>query len=472
MDLKKMIVRMMEQRGLSKAGLAYALGYKSATSVTRVMDGTCGKESAGVFLQRMLSCAPLALTAEEKRDLVSCLDSRELGEENEGLYDAFAYLLENMYRTRCEPVFRELIMDKAQEACGEFVRTGIVLFNSVDEGLSWEIRRAMEKQPFPITIDHYILMAQSLTRLPGMVKAVLPLLHTSNYRCRTVSIPEEGACRGIFGADAALMTFEYRGGEEKQYLCYMYGDKGAVTIPLPRHVEAEDLFFPMENIRQVNGEGVPNPMEGMDRYLSFCCDLERDHAVYQVKPSLGMEQIPSDILINASMDEEGRLPEDLKGLAPLLEYREKNLLSKKKAQYHVFKEEEMKRFVLTGRMNDHPALLRAFTPPERVRILRRLEDRNRKNSNVHLLFFKEGDRWLDDEVTLYEDAGLSIIKPGTDYSPGGHHSETLLVGPAEFLEAYKSFYLNRLLRARCRDGKESAAILRSLIEEAEKLCEG
>ena len=471
MELKKMLVRMMERRGLSKAGLAYALGYKSATSVTRVMEGACGRESAGEFLQRILSCAPLALTAEEKRDLISCLDSRELGEENEGLYDAFAYLLENMYRTKCEPVFRELITEKARKTCMDCVRMGIVLFNSVDEGLSWEICRAMEKQPFPITIDHYILMSQSLTRLPGMVKAVLPLLHTPNYRCRTVNIREEGARRGILGADVALITFEYQGGEEKQYLCYMYGDKGAVTVPLSRHVEAEAMFFPTENIRQVNGDGVPSPQEGMDKYLSFCCDLERDHAVYQVKPSLGMEQIPADILINASMDEEGRPPEHLKGLVPLLENREKSLLSKKKAQYHVFKEEDMRRFVLTGQTEDHPSLLRAFTPPERVRILRRLEDRQRNNPYFHLRFFKEGDRWLDDEVTLYEEVGLSIIKPGTDYSPGGHHSETLLVGPREFLEAYKSFYLNRLIRTRCRDGRESAGILRSLIKEAENLCE-
>ena len=471
MELKKILVGMMERRGLSKAGLAYALGYKSATSVTRVMEGSCGKESAGEFLQRMVSCAPLALTAEEKRDLISCLDSRELGEENEGLYDAFAYLLENIYRTCCDPAFRELITAQALKSCGECVRMGIVLFNCVDEGLSWEIRRAMEKQPFPITIDHYILSDQSLTRIPGMIKAVLPLLHTQNYRCRAVSIPEKGARRGIFGADAALMTFEYLGGEEKQYLSYLYGDKGAVTVPLSRHVEAEDLFFPMENIRQVNGEGVPNPQEGMDRYLSFCCDLERGHAVYQIKPSLGMEQIPVDILISAALDEEGMVPEHLNGLVPLLENREKNLLSKKKAQYHVFKEENMRRFVLTGRLEDHPALLRAFTPPERVRILRRLEERQKKNPYFHLLFFKEGDRWLDDEVTLYEDAGLSIIKPGTDYSPDGPHGETLLVGPREFLEAYKSFYLNRLLRTRCRDGRENEGILLSLIEEAEKLCE-
>ena len=469
MELKKMLVRMMERRGLSKAGLAYALGYKSATSVTRVMEGVCGRESAGEFLQRVVSCAPLALTAEEKRDLISCLDSRELGEENEGLYDAFAYLLENIYRTRCEPAFRELIMEKARKACRDCVRMGIVLFNCVDEGLSWEICRAMEKQPFPITIDHYILMSQSLTRLPGMVKAVLPLLHTPNYRCRTVNIQEEGARRGIFGADAALLTFEYLGGEEKQYLSCMYGDKGAVTIPLPRHFEAEDLFFPPENIRRINGEGVPNPQEGMDRYLAFCCDLERGHAVYQVKPSLGMEQIPADILISAALDEEGLAPEQLKELVPMLKNREKNMLSKKKAQYHVFKEEDMRRFVLTGRVEDHPVLLRSFTPPERVRILRRLEDRQKNDPYFHLLFFREGDRWLNDEVTLYEDAGLSIVKPGTDYSPNGFHSETLLVEPREFLEAYKSFFLNRLIRTRCRDGRESAGILRSLTEEAENL---
>lgn len=471
MELKKMLVRMMERRGLSRAGLAYALGYKSVTSVTRVMEGACGRESAGEFLQRMLSCEPLDLTAEERRNLLSCLDSRELGAENEGLYEAFGYLLENTYRTCRDMVFRELFARQSVRARRDCARLRITLFNCVDEGLSWEIRRAMEKQSFPITIDHYIHSAQSLARMPVMLKAVLPLLHTPGYRCRTVDLPEGGSPGGIFGADAALLTFEYRSGEEKQFLCFLYGEKGAVTIPLSRRTEAEDLFFPMENIRQINGEGVPGPGDGLDRYLAFCCDLERGHAVYQIKPSFGMEQIPADILISAALDENGRMPERLKGLAPLIENREKNMLSKKKAQYHVFKEAEMRRFVSTGRMADHPALLRAFTPPERARILIRLEGRQMNDPYFHLLFFREGDRWLDDEVTLYEDAGLSIIKPGTDYSAQGFHSETLVVEPREFLEAYKSFFLNRLIRTRCRDGRESAAVLRSLIEEAEKMCD-
>lgn len=471
MELKKLLVRMMEQRGLSRAGLAYALGYKSATSVTRVMEGACGRESAGEFLQRMLSCAPLALTAEEKRDLLSCLDSRELGEENEGLYEAFGYLLKKAYRTSRDMVFRELFLRQSMQARRDCARLRIVLFNCVDEGLSWEIRRAMEKQSFPITIDHYILSARSLARMPGMIKALLPLLHTPDYRCRVAETPEDGAPVGIFGADAAMMTFEYRGGAEKQFLSFLYGKKGTVTVPLSRHTEAEDLFFPMDNIRRVNGEGVPCPGEGLDRYLAFCCDLERGRAVYQIRPGFGLEQVPADILINAGLDGDGRMPERLKGLVPMLESREKELLSRKKAQYHVFKEKEMRRFVSTGRMADHPALLRSFTPPERVRILRRLEERQKNNPYFHLLFFREEDRWLDDEVTLYENAGLSIIKPGIDYSPDGPHSETLLVEPRDFLEAYKSFYLNRLIRTQCRDNRESAVILRSLCEEAEKECE-
>ena len=144
MELKKMLVRMMERRGLSRAGLAYALGYKSVTSVTRVMEGACGRESAGEFLQRMLSCEPLDLTAEERRNLLSCLDSRELGAENEGLYEAFGYLLENTYRTCRDMVFRELFARQSVRARRDCARLRIALFNCVDEGLSWEIRRAME----------------------------------------------------------------------------------------------------------------------------------------------------------------------------------------------------------------------------------------------------------------------------------------------------------------------------------------
>ncbi len=470
MDLKKHLTQMMKNRGLSRAGLAYALGYKSANSIARIMDGTCGRESAGEFLQRMLSCEPLALTQEERMELLSCMDSRDLGEENEGLYNAFGYLLENTYHTQGNTALREAF--RAQDMMGrkDCRRVNIVLFNCVNEDFIWEVRRVQERVKIPITMDHYILEPQSAAEAPGMIKSILPLLHTPGYRCLAVTVPDRAYRKGILGADAALMTFEYADGTEKQFLTFLYGEKEEMTVPLTKHIDAKELVGTVGSIRQINGEGLPRPNEGLERYMAFCCSLERGHAVYQIKPCFGMEQVPAEIIIRAGLDGEGRVPEYLKGLIPLLNKREKNLLGKKRPQYHVFKQAEMARFVRTGQMADHPALLRPFTPPERVEILIRLEERLNRNPYFHLLFFKEEDVWLDDEVTLYEDAGLSIIKPGTDYDPAGTHNESLLVGPQDFLEAYKAFYLNRLIRTRCRSGRESAAILHMLIGEAQKLC--
>ncbi len=467
MELKSELLRIMESRGLSRAGLAYVLGYKSATSVIRVMEGTSGQESTGEFLQRMLSCGPLALTEKEKDILIKSIDRRELGEENEELYRAFSYFLENATNAvpggaigKIDPIWCEMLHRDLQEA-------RITLFNCVDESLMREVRRSADRTKIPYRMDHYILNIYSPAEIPGMIKSLLPLLHLRNYRCRVVDIQDPSFRMGLYGADAVAMTLVYPEKREKHYLMFLYGSGNGSTVRCVESVRVEELLGEAEIARQINGEALPRPEEDLVGYLSFCRRLESGHAVYQIKPCFGLEQVPADIIIGAFMME-GDPYREHADLVSLLRKREKNVMAKKRPQYHVYKESDMEKFARTGRMADHPAMLRPFTPRERVAILRRLEERQENNPYFHLFFFDRDDVWLDDEVTLYEAAGLSIIKPGTDYNSLETHNESLLVGPRDFLEKYKAFYLGRLIRTRCRNSTDSTDILRRLIGEAEK----
>ncbi len=470
MDLNKMLLRVMDSRGLSRAGLAYALGYKSATSVARVMAGTGGPESTGAFLQKMLSCEALELTPEERLQLVACLDSRDLGEENEDLYQAFGDLLGSRDQSPGVSHVRSAREKWADNVPPGYETIDITLINCLEEELILGFRRGMDRLRIPVRTDHYILSGQSLAEMARSVKALLPMLHRNDYRCMIVNMPEGEGQKGIYGADGALITLGYPGGRKKQYLILLYGKEDFRVVEPSGHMDPGELLGPAKSIRQVNGEALPRPDEGLLQYMLFCCDLEHNHAVYQIKPCFGMEQVPTDIVIRAGLDARGDIPEYLKAIDHILRRRERNLLSKKRPQYHVYKQSDMQRFVRTGQMTDHPAMLRPFTPGERMEILKRLEERQRNNPYFHLFFFREDDAWVNDEVTLYQDKGLSIIKPGTDYAPEGSHNETLVVEPKDFLEAYKAFYLNRLIRTRCADREGSARILRGLIDEAEALC--
>ena len=180
--------------------------------------------------------------------------------------------------------------------------------------------------------------------------------------------------------------------------------------------------------------------------------------------------MPAELVIRIGLDgREADGTETQKKLISLERRREANLNGNKRPQYHIYREADLARFAATGLMSSHPSTVRPFTCSERVQILERLEERLTRNPYFHLFFLREDDPWVDDEVTLYEKKGLFMVKPGGE-SGGvwGGRSGTLLVGPEELLAAYKSFYLDRLVRTRCRSAAESAKILRRLISKATK----
>lgn len=210
---------------------------------------------------------------------------------------------------------------------------------------------------------------------------------------------------------------------------------------------------------------IPAVGDDLLTYNAFCAELEQDHAVYRIKPDLGLEQLPVDILLRAG--QEAAPPEILRALPALTDLfrrRHQNVLTKGKPQHTVLKRSAMLQFARTGRLSDHPWILRDFTLGERRRILVYLKEVLLALPGFHLHLLKDEASMLDDEVILYEGVGLSLIKPGTDYNWLDTHAEILITQP-EFLQVYKQFYQESLLMHRVAPEAETRAFLDELISQ-------
>ena len=206
-------------------------------------------------------------------------------------------------------------------------------------------------------------------------------------------------------------------------------------------------------------------------YTEYCEDLERDHAVYQYKIDFGLEQIDPALTFKAL--HEGpffTLPdceELFNALKPGHVRRYENNCYKAEEQIHVFKESAIRAFAETGKMSDHFWGLRPYTIPERISILGNIIRRADTESDYRVFLLDNEEGFTDSEITLYEGAGLSIIKPHTSYSLDEGHSETIIQSP-DFCASFKHFFTRELIPGYAMDQKASLKCLKSILSDLKK----
>lgn len=173
-------------------------------------------------------------------------------------------------------------------------------------------------------------------------------------------------------------------------------------------------FFPPQD--QLHPVRLVLPENTLLGYSRFCAELEKDCAVYRLKPDIGFDQIPVHLLQRAIADHVDRAQLlELKPMGDIARKRQQMLLNQTLPIYHVMKRRAMWQFVKTGRTSDHVWCCRSFTMEERLEILLYIRQQLMSKPNIHLHFLKDDSVLRDDEFVLYEGKGLFVVKPGTDY---------------------------------------------------------
>lgn len=327
-----------------------------------------------------------------------------------------------------------------------------------------DISLLLANQPFEIT--HYMYASQDVTHTVRALHAALPILYSPNYSGFSYLLPSDPdhVVRGLMTSD--LIACEYTGADFAlhQELIVFDSSYSGRSCMLNGGLDALYALLPSkESMQPVH---VPAPGDDLLAYNGFCAELEKNHAVYRIKPDLGLEQIPVNLLEPAVRD--AAPAEVLAFLGPLTDMfakRQQNVLTKSQPQYHVMKKNALARFVQTGRTSDHLWCCRSFTMEERAQILIYLRDQLLALPNFHLYLLRDDDALRDDEVILYDGIGLSLIKPGTDYGLEQSHTE-ILITQKEFLNVYKRFFTESILGYRV----ETEAVTRIFLDKLISRC--
>jgi len=470
-DMRQFIQGLQKSRGLSVAELATLLGYKSQTSVARIMQDKANIESVSKFCQLLKDHEDLALSDEETGMLNRIFERKKLGQAEYAATDILRQLLRED-PPLLDPLLVNPTTGERQHLLERYMPMTGLRFTVLNcEAMPIFGALAQLASLGKAEVEHLMYSDQSLLRTVMTIQSVLPILHERCYNGGMSFVERDVILnnpKGILMAD--VMVCEYQKGgspwydlvlfqSRKEGMCFSFpGDAGTVHRMM---MGAREAAMPIRNA------GIPNLQDGYAAYLRYCCDLEKDRAVYRIKPDFGMEQVPADIWVTAFSEgplaREDSALGDMDEMIGLVQQRQSNAFAKKHAQHHVFKQRAVWKFVRTGRLSDQFWGFRTLTVRERLRTLQTMLHQHMENPYYKLHFLKDEDSMRDDEIICYEGVGLSIIKAGTDYDLDSAHSEFMVTQP-EFLRLYRNFFLHSILPYNVQPEYKTRKILLEMIE--------
>lgn len=478
-DIREYIQKITFKENLSLKELSAALGYKSRTTLDRIL-----KEDATPAAIRKLEQALIdtfSLTADEKAALHEAAQITIYGAEkylvSKKMWDFVQGIPPAQTERLCIKDARngsEIDLPRRYAASSHV--QAIVINCQYIVGL-FSIMKAL-LQRGNTAVDHYMYVDKDSVRTVSAVNLLMTIFYERGYsgyvRHRAYQQGTSLDC-GLNEADVAAITWLDANGKSETDLIWFTSPESGTLLEVDGLSES---FFKQVGLDKQDYTPIKRTYfeySAFSNYIKYSEDyaaLERNRAIWKIKPDIGVDQIPGHILRDAVLG--GDMPHDdqflevLSALEEVYKKRYKNTYAKRKHAFTIYKRGAMRRFALTGTTSDHFWGMRPYTLTERIVILSDLLKQQNENPYVHSYFLKDDATLRDVEIAYYEDEGMLILESDTDYNLEQGHSE-IMVTHQEMLNLYREFFMNVLIQDYVYPESETCKFLRTLIEEVQRL---
>jgi len=450
----------LKARGVSASQLSRQMGYKSKTSLFRVLNDEVSLTALMTFWKDFCRLDPLKMTLEESRILERALDISHRGEEAYALDDAMSQLLHPAegpaedIPLRCFGQFAPRVSSfrELMKLYQKSSRVQFVLLNCNHTGLIRLISESFD--PDTMVIHHLLDLNGTLKDTLSSISALLPLLHFPNYSPCAVPDPvrsrlifvlmrtPEGIWEThyfIFDAGGALHMMTSRDPDFPQFL------SASIQKPMLSHVTPlRDVISPLR--------GPADYVACTQRYHA----LEKGRPLYSIKPDIPVTFIHPDLLVAAARDRFKAMgtvsPETdalIDNLYQVQLRRWQNFFESHKVTHVIFSKEAMIRFARTGDLADRFFTLRPYTPRERESILTFLWEQCQSNPYFNIYFARDNTLIQNREISCFEGKGTVIQDAGTS-----GRQEVILTHEG-FEQQFKNYFMNELLPRHVLSQRES-----------------
>ncbi len=390
--LSQCLAAWMEQEGVSVAALAEMVGYKSKTSVVRLLKGQCNEQSREAFVELL---SP-RLDGEWNARFRKALRVERYGIQRYRLFDTLLDCLDNL-EPDSSPCGEDLLPKSGQT---------VYIF-----GLPWpgtfRIVDTLIQKGFRVI--HYMIRKQILEK-PELLRALMTHLMSLPYQAIMLEEEPAGAWN-LMATDNGQLFINGK----------WFAAGGADTLLPALLPEGGIPLYRNENLYRVSDYmGI----------MEWAYQMESGGTAYIAKQTPGLQMIPEEIVLSAVQDGLAGKTEPivvaLGSLRQMMRKRFDLFYHREKPIHMIFTREDMERFVRTGRMADQFYALRPFTPAERIRILQVLDEFSQRD-NVHL--FVADRKVRNFSLEAYENRGLLVYPSQTSYNTQlCEHREMFLPG--------------------------------------------
>lgn len=464
--LNDFIRQYVSSHGITIQYLVEALGYKSKTSVDRILSGNAGADALAAFQSRFV-CVMHA-TDEERDELSHLINCSVYGVDRANafieLHDMLAHSMVNDFND-----FAIKIRDSSA-SLSEYIKhhniKRIKIYNCAYKPFFNVIRLLLRDRE--VIIEHYISAIDSEQSLIRVLSGVMDLMVYPQYKaylyeadCSSIDVKMQP--RGVMDSD--LLVFE--DAASNQCACLVPDNMQSGHII---HLSGEQIPLPPFEYYKPCNRTCP-AAKSMDDFLDYCkllSDMELNCATYDLKSDICVKYILFPILYSAfatsPLPQEFHTEEVLHAVRVIFEKRVDNMLSKKKPTYSIMSLPALKEFARTGISSDHMPGMRAFTVEERISIFDRLLSACNDNPWFEVYIRKE-DHSLDDyNISCFAGRGFFIALKDSKYLTA-HSPEIILTPPASFYKLFETYYREELIRNHCYTASESRDMIAGIIND-------
>lgn len=467
---------------LSYQELADRLGYRSKTSVARIVQDATGYELRQEFYTRFQACYPL--TAAERGEMETLLRISQMDVSHQQLYLCFRqmFLRRHTHETvRCLSAADEGAQELSallRQRCRQSDNVTVSAFGWCSLPALRQMHQTLSALKLTFEIRHAVCEGGA-TQLAALTAQIAPFLFDERYTLLRIP-PREGAAgldslfvlhiRHADGTADDMLLLQLK----TDLLLYQTHAGGAI------HQTLRALTDGLAAAPLKEGAAAASPYEQAQQLIDHhrrLGEMEQDQAIYSYCKDPDLSLIPPEIFKNAAQwaGTADGVPEALyRDLCQIQHRRYQNLHSKRTPSQFILSRESVKNFIWSGRLHNHPFMLRAFTPRERFDILSDWLDKLEENPFFSVRLADESMPQLWNAISILcvrpmtrasahsRPARGSLVLLPASQSAGA--STLLALDEPDLADAFISYYQDELLALHTLPQRASRDLLHNMLQ--------
>lgn len=458
----------MRASGVSTKRLAERTGYKSKTSIVRILreEGVhAGRERLLEQLRKQDLLDPAAYAS-----LAQALEISRVGPARARGRMCLRRLLVGRREAELSPSLMQALEPLRQARSAR-----ILLLNGCRVELTEELRRILRQRPAHV-MEHYVSVDFSSERAMEALCAILAIACVPAYACAIREMRPDRR-EELLRQDMLCFTAQDRDGVSADTLVLFPGDDSVRVHTQPssfglfdflRRILVEGDFQPA-----VGAYATQEGPESIVEAMRFCTELERGCNARTVKPDVCINEVPGAVLFAALRDggvlhhfpgwTERQMRAQLEEFFYYHDQRFRSAFEGERMRGRIMSPRSLRRFVLTGRFDSPFPAIRAFTVAERVAILENFARRMQRGGGCPLCFWSDADD-LTMEIHCFENVGI-IAFPAREAGGLNVNFQTSILRHPRMAALFEECFDDDLTRNCAVSPSESLLYLRSLLDE-------